>query len=227
MKNNINILIFTLILLSSSVIHSQDPVIVSVNSKGESSIPADRIHFKINLSVEHDEYQMAFNIHKKQMEELTSILNQFNFPDSTINFSLFHINKQSRRVRTNSDKLYRTNQRVSLILTDINKYEELQYTLISKGIDSFSSNFFSSKSSIGIELATKNAIQLSERKIKTIVNELGKATFTILEIEVGQRYRSTSSEVFEFSSTVSKDSIEKIPQLVNYKVEVRIKYQIN
>jgi len=227
MKNNLNILIFTFILIFYSILYSQDPIIVSINSKGVSSIPADRINFKINLSIEHNEYQTAFNNHKKQMKVLTDILNQFSFPDSTIKFSLFYINKRTRRDRTNSDYLYRTNQKVTLIITDFNKYEELQFALITKGIDSFSAKFFSSKSYIGIEQATQNAIRVSEQKMRTIAEELGKENYTILEIEVGQKSGSTSGEVYEFSSSKSRDTIEKIPQLVNYVVEVRIKYQLN
>ena len=226
MKNKMFV-ITTSLFLCSTLIYSQDPIIVSVNSKGVSSLPADRIHFKIDLSIEHDEYQIAFNTHKKQLEELTDVLNQFNFSDSTIKFSLFHIKKLTRRDRTNSDQLYRTNQRVFLNLTDINKYEVLQYALIAKGIDSFSATYVSSKSSIGIEQATKNAIQDSEYKIRTIVEELGKEKYTILEIEVGQQITNTTGEIFEFSSTQSRNSIERIPQLVNFQIEIRVKYQLN
>ena len=226
MKNKMLVLT-TSVLLCSSLIYSQDPIIVSINSNGVSSLPADRIHFRIDLSMEHDEYKMAFNTHKKQLEELTDILNQFNFPDSTIKFSLFHIKKLTRRDRTNSDKLYRTNQRVFINLTDINKYKDLQYALISRGIDSFSATYVSSESSTGIELATKNAIQDSEHKIRTIVEELGKDKYTILEIEVGRQIINTASEIFEFSSSLPRDTIEEIPQLVNYRIEVRVKYQLN
>ena len=113
MKNKI-LAIISIFLFCSSLIYSQDHIIVTINSKGNSSLPADRIHFRIDLSIENDEYQMAFNTHKKQLEELTDILNQFNIPDSTIKFSLFHINKNTIRNRTNSGKLYRTNQRVFL-----------------------------------------------------------------------------------------------------------------
>ena len=226
MKNKI-LAIISIFLFCSSLIYSQDHIIVTINSKGNSSLPADRIHFRIDLSIENDEYQMAFNTHKKQLEELTDILNQFNIPDSTIKFSLFHINKNTIRNRTNSGKLYRTNQRVFLSLTDITKYEDLQYALISKGIDSFSAKYVSSKSSTGIELATKNAIQDSEDKIRTIVEELGKAKFTILEIEVGQQIINTTGEIFEFSSSQVRDKIEEIPQFVNYQIEISVKYQLN
>ena len=226
MKNKILTITITVLLLSS-LIYSQDPVIVTINSNGISSLPADRIHFRIDLSVENDEYQIAFNTHKKQLKELTDILNQFNFPDSTIKFSLFHINKNTGRIRTNSDKLYRTSQRVFINLTDITNYEDLQYALISKGIDTFSAKYVSSKSSTGIELATKNAIEDSENKIRTIVEELGKIKYTILEIEVGRQIINTTGEIFEFSSSKARDTIEEIPQLVNYQVEIRVKYQLN
>jgi hypothetical protein len=226
MKNKIFVIV-TSLLLCSSQLYSQDPIIVSISSKGISSLPADRIHFRIDLSTEDDEYQIAFNTHKKLLKELTDIQNQFNFPDSTIKFSLFHINKHTRRDRTNSDKLYHTNHRVFLDLTDINIYEDLQYALISKGIDSFSAKYVSSKSSTGIELATKNAIQDSENKIRTIVEELGKTKYTFLEIEVGQQYINTSGEIFEFSSPQIRNTIEEIPQLVNFQIDIKVKYQLN
>lgn len=139
MKNNLKFFITGIIILFNSTLYSQDPIIVSINSNSSSSVSADRINFMINLTVEHDEYQPAFETHKEKLKELTDILNHFSFPDSAIKFSLFRIAKRKLR---GSDYIYRTDQTVNLDITSINKYEELQLALIAKGFDSFSAKIF-------------------------------------------------------------------------------------
>ncbi len=224
MKNNLKFFITGIIILFNSTLYSQDPIIVSINSNSSSSVSADRINFMINLTVEHDEYQPAFETHKEKLKELTDILNHFSFPDSAIKFSLFRIAKRKLR---GSDYIYRTDQTVNLDITSINKYEELQLALIAKGFDSFSAKFFSSNSNIGIERATQKAIRIANQMIRSIAKELGKENYTILEIEVGPNSRRTSGDVFEFFTLNSRDTIEEIPQLIEFVVEVNIKYQLN
>lgn len=63
--------------------------------------------------------------------------------------------------------------------------------------------------------------------IRSIAKELGKENYTILEIEVGPNSRRTSGDVFEFFTLNPGDTIEKIPQLIEFVVEINIKYQLN
>lgn len=216
--------IFTLFLsiIIFSAIYPDDSIKVTIECRGIGSVTADRIIFKINLRLQEDEYRLAFENHKQKMQELTKILNDFNLADSVIYLSLFSINKGVSR--TDRREFFTTDQRVTILVSDFIVYEKLQMSLISKGFYNFSTKFSTSKPEIGKRKAIKNAIFSAEQQIEEIAKELNKKEYKLVNIKLKEDFRPLPGEVVEFAVDWSRENIEKIPQKINFVVELEITY---
>jgi len=216
------ILILFLSITIFSAIYPNDNIEVTIECRGIGSIIADRIIFEINLRLQEDEYRLAFENHKQKMQELTEILNDYNIADSVIHFSLFSIHKGIDR--TDRREVFTTDQRVTVLVSDFIVYEKLQMSLISKGFYDFSTKFSASKPDIGKRKAIKNAIFSAEQQIAEIAKGLNKKGYKIVNIKLKEDFRPLPGEVIEFSVDWSRESLEKIPQKINYVVELEITY---
>ncbi len=211
--------IFLILVLFLSRSFSQDTILVSLEERGNCSLPADLIYFKIDLSEEDAKAEIVFENHKTKLYILTKVLNEMQIPDSIIHFSLFKINKsQSRR---DQKKLYRTHQKVTLILKEYDEYDQLQIKLIKSGFDNFSASFQSSEVEYGYDLATIDAMNKIRRQIKMLVKELNKKRSKITNINIKRKY-NPQGEVFEFfSSSNSQKTLEKIPQKILFEIYIK------
>ena len=206
--------------------YSQDSIKVIINSRGVGSVKADRIIFDINITTENENFQLAFDSHKKRVQDMSKILNNFKIPDSLTHFSLFSINRT--RSRTDLNDIFRTRQNIKVITDKIERYDSLQIALISNGIFSFSTKFTSTNPDLGRALALKDAIRSAKEQMAQIVDEMGKKTYTILNMEIDKNYNQSTDEVFEFFSAAPRaESFEQIPQWINYIADIKIVFIIN
>ncbi len=219
-------LIFVLILLSTAL-QAQNSTL-SINASSETEVPADRISFHIQMNAEADSPQEAYELHKEKEEVLVELLKKHEVPEKDIRFDPVSIHKRSVMDERERKTVIATNQRVTLMLDDFSKYEEIQVTLIENNFNEFSGQFLSSKIKEGEDEALKKAIRTARKKAEVIVGETGGTIGSIKKINYS--YNSSPPVPLERMEMRLMDqnggSLLNFDQTVKVMATISIEYRI-
>lgn len=220
-----------LILFTASQSFAQKDPVISVTGQGEVELPADIIQFNINMNAEGDTPQDAYNLHQKREKVLVQLLEQYDIQEKNIRFQPISINKsftdemvpgQGRQRK----EIFRTNQQVSLELSDFDVYEKIQVTLIENDFDQFSGNFRSSEQVEGEDQALRNAIQQAQKKAGIIADEANLTLGDIQSINYHDVQYSPRGQLESMAMRADSQSLMQYEQTVVVRASVSIQFGI-
>lgn len=199
--------------------------LISISTYGIVELPADIIQFNINLNAEADSPEKVYELHKKREKVLVRALGKHQIREEDIRFQPIAIQK----VRTgqynspgNEIALYRTDQQVSLRMSDFGAYEQIQITLIKNGFDSFNGSFSSSELEEGQDEALRKAVRNAREKAELIANEAGEKLGSIKQIRYGQKQMYPVSQA-ESRAMMTSDQ----PGLMDFEQSVIVRAEVD
>ncbi len=205
-------LIITFAVLISTVLlgQTEKPTIFKITANSEISVKADLIIFQISISEENSSPEEAYRIHKEKESKLADLIKNSGIADSSVSYSLLSISKSRMK---NKEELYRTNQKIKLVLHNFDQYEKLQIKLLKNGINEFRSTFSSTKIEEIRKEGIKKLTQAAKREAEIYADNLGLKVGGVIEISSNNRSRrGARSAAYLVASSASESSLLEIPQ---------------
>ena len=214
------ILLFSAIQLNAQ---SSEQSIIKIQTYASIRVPADEIIFTINLSASEKDAQKAYEKHQTQEEDLLSLLQRLNVPDSLVTYSLMDI---SRDYRARKDEIFfRTRQNINVKLRDIKQYEPFQIALLSNGINDFRATFSSSQHAKAMDEVPLKGLEQAKKEAQIIANELGRKLGKILEVST-QRYRQSLTRGQALTVVSEVGSLMDIQQFVEFSTNIVVTFEL-
>jgi len=193
--------------VSSSIAHSaerqtSDQTTILIDATGEYHSPADIIYFNINLNRFSEDAEIAFDDHKQLERYLTDFLIKKGFIHDDINANPVSISPR----RYSNERGFETSQRISVKLTDISQFEQMQVELIKNGFDNFSGSFSTSMQKEAREKALEDAVIKARGSAEILAVASGKKVGDVLSIEYTSSYGPVYREAMALSMPVASDS---------------------
>ncbi|MDZ7719939.1 MAG: SIMPL domain-containing protein [Balneolaceae bacterium] len=201
---------------------------ISVDATGEVLIPADRIHFQVNITQFKQDAREAFELHKEQEKYLTELLLNEGVADSNITanpISISHI----RRYNNTGQSGYETQQQVMIVLDDVTQFESMQINLIENGFTNFSGSFSSKKLSQASDEALQKAVQEARRKAELLAEAAGKKITDVITINYhsSRPYASRSGNMEMVAYDAGGGSLLQFERAIPVRENVTMQFRIN
>lgn len=198
------------------------PGTITIDATGEAMVPADIIHFHINITTSGRTPSEVFEEHKRQERYLAGLIREMGIDESKLTFQPIQIG--SRQMRETVD--YTSSQQVRLELEDFELYEQLQVRLIENGFENFRGQFSSTKLDEGEKEALELAVANAREKAERIAALMGKNLGEVREIEHTTQ-RVFRSEVMAFAEArVDTGLLTEFSQMIPVSSTIRIIYRI-
>jgi len=178
-----------------------DQASILIDATGEYHSPADIIYFHINLNRFSEDAEKAFNDHKQLERYLTDFLIDKGFHSDDIYANPISISPR----RYSNERGFETSQRVSVKLTVISQFEEMQVELIKNGFDNFSGSFSTSMQKEAREKALEDAVLKAKRSAEILAAASGKKVGKVLSIEYTSSHGPVYREARALSMTADFD----------------------
>lgn len=223
----LSISIFLLLPLTESVAQSMDnDSRITVDAVGEVQIPADLIHFRVNITQFNQDARKAFETHKKQEQYLTELLLEEGIADSNITanpISISHI----RRYKNTSESGYETQQQVLISLDDVSQFESMQIKLIENGFTNFSGSFASTQLEKASDEALRKAVEEAREKAEILAKAAGKEITDVVTIHYhSARPYAARAESVQMSFDASAGSLLQFEQTIPVRENVSVQFRI-
>lgn len=202
MKNLILILLFPILLFAK-----ENNSIISLKSSARISVPADIIYFTIDISSDNPDPKQAFESHKILEKKLLNLINEFNIPDSSIQYSLMSIRKS--RGQKDKEIIFGTSQRIKVALPSMDKYYDFQIALLKNGFYEYRGAFASTSAAKAKNDAYKLALDNAKEEAEQIAKALGKKVGKIIEISTSVN----DSRQYESSLEISRPSLSSLMEI--------------
>lgn len=217
-------LVLSLFIITSPVF-GQENQTIDVRSKATVKVPADRIVFNIKINSEADKPQKAFELQKKQEQMLIDLLKKHQIDEKNIQFHPISITKINRHKEDAEPKI-QTSQDVSLTLSDFDKYEQIQLSLVDKGFDEFNGHFISSKLEKARDEALVKAMEQARSKAELIAKQGNLTLDGIKNINVtsNNNPRPVLQNNYASASLKTDSMISEYEQTVSISSSVNLQY---
>lgn len=199
---------------------------ITVEATGEVQVPADLIHFQVNITQFRDDAREAFELHKEQEEFLTELLLEEEISDSNITANPISISHVRRHTNT-GESGYETRQQVLIELDDVTQFESMQIKLIENGFVNFSGSFSSTQLAEASDKALGNAVSQAKRKAEILAEAAGKKITEIIEITYhsGRTYSARSNRV-EMAYDSDGGSLLQFERIIPVTENVSVQFRI-
>ena len=121
---------------------------------------------------------------------------------------------------------YKTQQVISTLTDDFNKYEPLQLALLSNGIYEYSAKFTSEGKDEWVEKGIAEAFSKATKEAEMTAKHLGKELGEVLEIESSHYYPSASDGMLAVSVAQPGESLIDLPRFVQMRVSMRVRFEL-
>ncbi|REL38017.1 DUF541 domain-containing protein [Rhodohalobacter sp. SW132] len=219
MKRSVIVLTLFGILLAANSVTAQnytDSHTLTIHSTGEANTPADIAFMSVNISINHEDADRAFELHRERESFLADLLKELEIEDDQINYRPATIRPNRQR---DGEIHSVTSQQIRIQLDEIRMLGELQRTLIQNGFDNFSGNLSSTKMEEAGDEALREAVKNARKDAEILALASDREIGKIIRIEHSsdQPFRSASvseafqaramsdsgPSMFDFSQTVS------------------------
>lgn len=223
----LTITIFLMLPLAESVAQSMDDDSrITVDAVGEVQIPADLIHFRVNITQFNQDARKAFEVHKEQEKYLTDLLLEEGIADSNITanpISISHI----RRYENTSESGYESQQQVLISLDDVSQFESMQIKLIENGFTNFSGSFASSNLEEASDKALTKAVEEARGKAQILAMAAGKEITDVLTINYhSARPYAARAESVQMAFDASGGSLLQFERTIPVRENVSVQFRI-
>lgn len=219
------VLMLTLFIDSSAQSTDYDSRI-TVDAAGEVQVPADLIHFRVNITQFNKDAREAFEIHKEQEQYLTELLLEEGIEDSNITanpISISHI----RRYNNTGESGYETQQQVLISLNDVTQFEMMQIKLIENGFTNFSGSFASTQIKEASDEALRKAVQEARKKAEILAEAAGKTISDVLTINYhSARPYAARAESVQMAFDASGGSLLQFERTIPVRENVSVQFRI-
>lgn len=203
---------------------------ITINMSASEMLPADLIIFNVNINAEADTPQEAFEMHKKKETLLAKLLKKHQIKESDIEYQPIRMHKVNNNYRSSeTSKVTRTSQSVSLSFSDFSLYEKIQVTLIENGFDSFNGEFSSTEISEGKEKALISAIESAKEKASLIAKTSGVTLGPVQNINYSDHRigrMPLNSSMMEMKAMSRDASMMDFSQTVSVTANINISFSI-
>lgn len=200
---------------------------LTITSNGEAVVPADIASMSINISVNDENAERAFELHRERESFLANLLKELEFEDEQINYRPITVRPNRQR---DGDIHSSTTQQIRLQLNDIDMLGKLQVKLIQNGFDNFSGNLSSTMLEEASDEALKQAVSNARKDAEILAEASGKKLGSIVSIEhrSDQNYRPVAlAEAFEVRTMGDAGlSMQNFAQTVSVQKQVTIVFEM-
>lgn len=184
------------LLVSISIFAQQQPSGISVNGQGIITVVPDEVLIQVYIQEEASSAKKVKENTDKVIDEVLKYLKSEKIPQKNIQTEYVRLGKniQNKYKAPNAVNFY-ANQSISILLTDVSKYDEITRGLLELGINGINSVQFKSSE---IEKYEAQARLKAIADAKSKANEYAKA----LEVKVG-----TPTLISESSNTYSNPQV--------------------
>lgn len=218
---------FLLVLMLSSMNlfalspQSQDHTI-TIFATGTVEVEADFIDFQITINQFHKEAGEAFNKHKEQESFLADLLKEENFTDKDITVTPISI---SSSVRQPDEHGYRTRQQVSVRVSDLDLFEQMQLIFIENGFTNFSGTLGTLQQKTTGEEALKKAMEAADEKARILAESSDVQITGISSVEYNaEQIVSTRQMDRSYAMESSNSMLQQFKQTVSVQERVKVVY---
>lgn len=170
---------------------------LSISATGETLAPADIAYMSINISINDEDADRAFELHRERESFLAGLLMDLDFDDEKINYQPITIRPNRQR---DGDIHSITTQQIRLELDDIDMLGELQKVLIQNGFDNFSGNLSSTKLEEAGNEALRQAVSNARKDAEILAQAANKTLGRVISIDhtSDRTFRTTAlAETFQ------------------------------
>jgi uncharacterized protein YggE len=220
--------LLTLLILVSVTKYSVAQVLyiersITIDASAEVVIPADIVHFNIQLTVTADAAGEAFRLHKEKESFLAELIKKEGLQNENLSFQPVSLNSSATREGT---ARYSTMQSVSLTLTDFTLFERIQQILVENGFTNFRGSFNSSERQKGEEEALRQAIANARQKANIIAESLEKTITSIKTVEHHASPVTYALDSRSLSVSAMSSSMFEFEQTIKVSSQIRIVFEI-
>lgn len=226
------ILIATVVILflsgnafSQSTANTNNHPIITISSSAEVTVPADIVYMQVNINMNHQDADRAFQEHKQREEFLANLLLDLEFDSEQISYQ--PIQMRPNRQRDGSLQVY-TNQTVNLTFYSIDLFGEVQSKLIANGFDNFSGSFGASKTEEAGKIALSEAVKSARAEAEILAESAGMKVGDVLSIEhTSNVARPVSMQSDMMMRAVSESaSLSEFSQTIKVSKSVKVQYHL-
>jgi uncharacterized protein YggE len=201
---------------------------ITVDATGEVLVPADRIHFRVNITQFKQDAREAFQLHKEQERYLTELLLDEGIEDSNITanpISISHV----RRYSNTEQSGYETQQQVMIVMNDVTQFESMQIKLIENGFTNFSGSFSADNLDDASDDALRNAVVEARRKADLLAEAAGKEITDVVTINYhsNRSYASRSSNMEMVAYDAGSGSLLQFERTIPVRENVSMQFRID
>ena len=201
---------------------------ITVDATGEVLVPADRIHFRVNITQFKQDAREAFQLHKEQERYLTELLLDEGIEDSNITanpISISHV----RRYSNTEQSGYETQQQVMIVKDDVTQFESMQIKLIENGFTNFSGSFSADNLDDASDDALRNAVEEARRKADLLAEAAGKQITDVVTINYhsNRSYASRSSNMEMVAYDAGSGSLLQFERIIPVRENVSMQFRID
>ncbi|MCG2588269.1 SIMPL domain-containing protein [Rhodohalobacter sulfatireducens] len=225
------ILLFAISILSFLNLPAQpnpDESRVTVDATGEVLVPADRIHFRVNITQFKQDAREAFQLHKEQEKYLSELLLDEGIADSNITanpISISHV----RRYSNTDQSGYETQQQVMIVMNDVTQFESMQIKLIENGFTNFSGSFSAANLDDASDQALQKAVEEARRKADLLAEAAGKQITDVVTINYhsSRPYASRSGNMEMVAYDAGSGSLLQFERTIPVRENVSMQFRID
>lgn len=200
---------------------SQDRTI-TVFATGTEHVEADFIDFQITINQFHEKADEAFKKHKDQELFLANLLKEENFTEDEITASPISI---SSSVRQPDKHGYQTRQQVSVRVSDLDLFEQMQLIFIENGFTNFSGTFGTLQHETAGEEALKKAMETSSKKARILAESSGLQITGISSVEYNaEQVMSARQMDMQYAMESGNSMLQQFKQTVSIQERVKVVY---
>lgn len=223
-----SVVISLLSFLNLSAQPNPDESRITVDATGEVLVPADRVHFRVNITQFKQDAREAFQLHKEQEKYLTELLLDEGIADSNITanpISISHV----RRYSNTEQSGYETQQQVMMVINDVTQFESMQIKLIENGFTNFSGSFSAANLDDASDQALQKAVEEARRKADLLAEAAGKQITDVVTINYhsSRPYASRSGNMEMVAYDTGSGSLLQFERTIPVRENVSMQFRID
>lgn len=206
---------------SDAINHSK----ITISSSAEVAVPADIVYMQININMNHQDADRAFQEHKEREEYLANLLMDLDFDSDQISYQ--PIQMRPNRQRDGSLQVH-TNQTVHVTFYSIDQFGDVQSKLIANGFDNFSGSFGATESEEAGKIALSEAVKNARAEAEILAESAGMKVGEVLSIEHTTNHTrpvAMRSDMLMRASSESA-SLSDFSQTITVKKSVTVQYRL-
>lgn len=193
---------------------------IVISSSAEVLVPVDLVNFSINISINSQDADSAFHVHKERESYLARLLKDIDIEEKNISYQPISIRPNRQR---NGEIHTLTNQRINIELSDLSLFNEMQRLLINNKFDNFSGSFSSTKISEAEELALENAVEKARHDAEILAKASGRTLGPVRSIDYSAETGFRTTLNTEMSMSIAQDS----PSMFDFTQTIPVKKRVN